>query len=71
MQKVRSHYFLILLELLIKLLIPIFPLGTLHYHLYVIFSLREKFPYIQTVFDPFYFFYLLIICFNIVSLNID
>ena len=53
-----------LLELLIKLLIQIFPLGTLHYHLYVIFSLREKFPYIQTVFDPFYFVYLTILLFD-------
>ena len=41
-----------------------FPLGTLHYHLYVIFSLREKFPYIQTVFDPFYFVYLTILLFD-------
>ena len=35
-------------ELLIKLLIKAFPHGTLFYRLYVIFSLRGRFPYIQT-----------------------
>jgi len=49
---------LMLLELLIKLLIQMFPLGTFRYHMYVIFILREKFHYIQTVFYQFYFVYL-------------
>jgi len=35
-------------ELLIKLLIKAFPHGTFFYRLYVIFSLRGRFPYIQT-----------------------
>jgi hypothetical protein len=36
-------------ELLIKLLFSfIFPHGTIRYRLYIIFSLRGRFPYIQT-----------------------
>ena len=51
MQKVRSYYlFKILLELLIKLLFQILPHGTFHYRLYIIFSLRGRFPFILTDF---------------------
>jgi len=39
----------IFFELLIKLLFSlIFPHGTIRYRLYIIFSLRGRFPYIQT-----------------------
>lgn len=57
MQKVRSYYlFKFSLELLIKLLFQILPHGTFHYRLYIIFSLRGRFPFIQTNLNSFYFF---------------
>jgi len=48
MQKVRSCYFQVSLELLIGLLFQYIPSRYYLYHLYTIFSLRGRFPYIQT-----------------------
>jgi len=53
MQKVRSRACAV--ELLIKLLfLFLFPHGTFHYRLCIIFSLWGRFPNIQTVLIPFY-----------------
>jgi hypothetical protein len=51
MQKVHSYFlFKNFFELLIKLLFQILPHGTFHYRLYIIFSLRGRFPFILTDF---------------------
>jgi len=57
MQKVRSYYlFKFFTRAAYKTtILLLFPHGTIHYRLYIIFSLRGRFPLIfQTDFSPFY-----------------